>query len=250
MRKVLSQVRRCIDDYEMIGEGEKIAVGVSGGKDSLLLLYALYQLSKFHPKHFTVCAITLDLGFNEADYGPLAVFYEKLGIEYKIEKTDIGEIVFDIRKESNPCALCAKMRRGALHEAALSMGTNKVALGHNKNDVLETFLLCLVYEGRLGCFSPVTWLDRKDIYLIRPLVYMYEYDIRSAVQRLELPVVHNPCPANGVTKRQEMKELIRELGQRYDEFPEKVFGALQRSGLDGWKTPQEGNRRKSGQKMK
>ncbi len=245
MRKILSQIRRCVDDYDMIDEGEKIAVGVSGGKDSLLLLYALHQLSRFHPKRFSVCAVTLDLGFDDADYSPLIAFYEKLGIEYKLEKTDIGEVVFDIRKETNPCALCAKMRRGALHEAALSMGTNKVALGHNKNDVLETFLLCMIYEGRLGCFSPVTWLDRKNIYLIRPMLYLYEYDIKSTVKRLELPVIHNPCPANGATKRQEMKELIREMGQRYDEFPEKVFGALQRSGIDGWTDTRKRRRNES-----
>ena len=234
MRRILSYVRRACDDYNMINEGDKIAVGVSGGKDSMLLLYALKELQRFYPKKFDLMGITLDMGFDGFNPTDVINFCKEKEIEYEIVKTDIKEIVFDIRKETNPCSLCSKMRRGALNEAAKSRGYNKVALGHHNDDVIETFYLCLLYEGKIGCFSPVTHLDRIDIHQIRPLIYAHEHEVKSAVKRLKLPVIKSTCPADGITKRQEVKELISRLDKEIDGSRERVFGALIRSGIDGW----------------
>lgn len=234
MRKILSYVRRAVDDYNMINEGDRIAVGVSGGKDSMLLLYALKELQRFYPKKFDLIGITLDMGFDGFNPKEVIDFCKKHEIEYEIVKTDIKEIVFDIRKETNPCSLCSKMRRGALNEAAKSRGYNKVALGHHNDDVIETFFLCLLYEGKIGCFSPVTHLDRIDIHQIRPLIYAHEHEIKNVVERLELPVIKSTCPADGETKRQDVKNMISKLNRDFEGSRERIFGALIRSGIDGW----------------
>lgn len=233
MRKILSRMRRAVDDYHMIAEGDKIAVGVSGGKDSLTLLCALAELRRFYPNKFDILALSIDMGFDGTDFSKVGELCEKIGVEYIIEKTDIAEVVFHIRKESNPCSLCAKMRRGGVNDLAVKNGCNKVALGHHNEDVLETFFLSLFYEGRLGCFSPVTYLSRKDIHVIRPLIYVAEGDIKGYANRAELPVVYNPCPMDGKSKRQDMKEFING-GQKKDKFfKKKILNAIQ-TGLPAW----------------
>lgn len=238
MRKITSLIRKAVEDYNMISEGDKVAVGVSGGKDSLILLRCLSDLSKYYPKKFTVCGISLDMGFG-ADYSPVQRMCDTLNIEYTVKKTDIKEIIFDIRQEKNPCSLCAKMRRHLLNEAAIETGSRKIALGHHNDDVLETFMLSLMYEGRINCFSPVTHLDRMDVYQIRPMIYVRERDIRGAVRKYDIPVVHNSCPANGVTKRQYMKELITRLEkENYPGLRKRLFTAIQNSEIQGWK-PEE-----------
>lgn len=234
MNKILSHVRRCVEDYDMIQEGDCIAVGVSGGKDSLVLLAALARLREFYPKHFTVEAITLDMGLEGMDYDPVVAYCQRIGVPYTLIKTEIAHVIFDVRKEKNPCSMCAKMRRGALHSAMLERGIHKIALGHHFDDAVETFFLSLFYEGRLSCFQPVTWLDRTDVTQIRPLLYCNENHIRTVAARENLPVVHNPCPADGYTKRQEVKELVQELGERYPNLKSRVFGAMQRLPLAKW----------------
>lgn len=218
----------------MIEENDRIAVGVSGGKDSIALLAGLNGLKRFYPKKFELAAITVDMGFDEFDTSEIKKYCVENNIPYIVEKTDIKEIIFDERKEKNPCSLCSKMRKGALNSAAVNNGYHKVALGHHYNDVIETFFLCLLYEARIGCFSPVSYLDRMGVYQIRPLIYAPEGDIKGMVKRLELPVVKNPCPQDGITKREEMKNFIKELNIKFDSAGEKVFGALKRSGIDGW----------------
>ena len=234
MKKSVSLIRRAIEDYNMINDGDRIAVGVSGGKDSLVLLCALAELKKYYPKKFDIVALTLDLGF-ETDYSPIEKLCASLGVEYKIKHTNFKEIIFDVRKESNPCSLCAKMRRGALNDMALENGCKKVALGHHNDDVLETFFLSLIYEGRINCFSPVTYLDRTDITQIRPMIYVRERDVRGVVRNHELPVVKNKCPVDGVTKRQYMKDLIRQIEKETTPgLRKRLFHAVQYSDIDGW----------------
>ena len=226
MQKLLSKLRKCVQDFNMIQDGDKIAVGLSGGKDSNLLLYALKQYQKFSPQKFELCAITIDMGLKGSDLTPLIEFTKQLDVEHYIIKTDIAEIIFDIRKEKNPCSLCAKMRRGALNDTAKSFGCNKVALAHHMNDVIETFMMSMFFEGRLSTFSPVTHLEKKDIYLIRPFVYVYEKDIRSLVKKNNIPIIKNPCPANGYTQRQNMKELIYKLEKEIPDIKDNIFGAI------------------------
>lgn len=227
MQKLLSYLRRSVDDYNMINEGDKITVGVSGGKDSLALLYSMAKLRDFYPKKFTLCAVTLSMGYEEMNFDAVAQLCEELGVEYVLKETDIAQILFEIRKEKNPCSLCAKMRRGALHDAALEMGSHKVALGHHWDDALETFMLSLVYEGRVNCFSPVTYLDRKDITLIRPLLYAPENYITGFARRFELPVVKNLCPADKHTKREYVKNLITQLEYENPGFKTRLFTAIE-----------------------
>ncbi len=234
MQKMLSHVRRAVDHYHMIDTGDRIAVGVSGGKDSLTLLAVLAELRRFYPKEFEIVAITLEMGYVEMDFSAVANLCEKLGVEYIQIPTQIKQIVFDIRKEENPCSLCAKLRRGALHEAALAAGCKKVALGHHFDDVVETYLLSLFYEGRISCFKPVTFLDRKGVTLIRPLLYAPEYAVRSFARRYALPIVHNPCPADGSTKREEVKTLLKDLEKQFPGLRDRIFGAIQRYPLEGW----------------
>ncbi len=235
MKKILSYTRRAVDDYNMIEYGDKIAVGVSGGKDSMALMLALNSLKRFYPKKFDIVAISLSLGFEEMDFSPLERLAEKENINLVIEKTQISEIVFDVRKEPNPCSLCAKMRRGALHDAAIKNGCNKVALGHHFDDVIETFFLCLFNEARINCFSPVTYLDRKQITMIRPFIYLPEKEIKYFVSKNDIPILHNPCPADGNTKRQYMKDLIRGLEKENKGLYERIFHAIKESEIQGWK---------------
>ncbi len=234
MQMLLSRVRRCVEDYDMIKSGDRIAVGVSAGKDSLSLLWALANLRRFYPQPFELEAVTIDMGFDGMDMSGVGEFCEKLGVRYTVIKTQIKQIVFDIRDESNPCSLCAKLRRGALNDAALSLGCGKVALGHHFDDAVETFLLCLLFEGRLSCFTPVTFLDRRSITAIRPLLYAEESMLRSAARELSLPVVKSTCPKNGGTKRQEVKELALELEARYPDLRKKIFTSMQGLPLGGW----------------
>ena len=235
MRRVLSYVRRAADDYEMIREGDRIAVGVSAGKDSLTLLCALAEMRRFYPKKYEVVAITVDRGFPGADFSAVAALCESLNVPYRVVKTDISTIIFDIRKEKNPCSLCAKMRRGALHNAAKEMGCAAVALGHHFDDVVDTFMLNLFFEGRIGCFQPVTYLTRVELRLIRPLLYMPEKDVRYFANKEKLPVVKSPCPADGNTERAEMKQLLTDLEHRYKGLRYRLFGAIQRGEVDGFK---------------
>ena len=235
MQNMMGRIRRCAEDYNMIAEGDKIAVGVSGGKDSLTLLYLLAALRRYYPAHYELQAVTIDMGLPGMDFSPVAALCEKLEVPYQIKKTEIGPIIFDYRHERNPCSMCAKMRRGALNDVLLSLGCNKIALGHHFDDAVETFLLSLVYEGRISCFQPVTNLDRTGIIQIRPMLYLHEKTIRNFAEREHLPVVHNPCPADKNTKREDVKALLYELEGRYPGLKDNIFGGLQRSPLPGWK---------------
>ena len=232
---LLSYTRRAVDDYSMIEDGDKIAVGVSAGKDSLALLFALSQLRRFYPKKFELIGITVDMGFEGMDFSPIQKFCNELGVEYHIVPTQISKIIFDVRKESNPCSLCAKMRRGALHTAAKELGCNKVALGHHFDDVVETFMLNLFYEGRLGCFQPVTYLSRIDLHVIRPLIYMPEKDVRYFASKVSLPVIYSPCPADKNTERENMKQLLSSIEKENKGLRYRIFGAIQRGEIDGFK---------------
>ena len=236
MKRLLSYTRRAIDDYSMIEEGDKIAVGVSAGKDSLTLLCAMAYLRRFYPKKFDLIAITIDMGFDGGmDFTPIKELCEKLDVPYHIIPTQISKIIFDVRKESNPCSLCAKMRRGALHNAAKELGCTSVALGHHFDDVVETFMLNLFFEGRLGCFSPVTHLSRVGIKLIRPMIYMPEKDVKEFTNKNELPVITSPCPADKTTERESMKQLLHSLERENKGLRYRIFGAITRGELDGFR---------------
>ena len=226
MRKLQSTVRRAITDFNMIEDGDCIAVGVSGGKDSLTLLKVLASMRIFLPQKFTVKALMLDLGFPGTDTKPFEDFCREIDVECIIKKTDIAEVVFDIRKESNPCSLCAKMRRGALNELAVENGCNKVALGHHYDDAIETFYMSLIYEARLGCFDAKCYLDRVGVTVIRPLIYTEEKYITSFAQKTSLPIMHNPCPADGFTKRQYVKNLIADLEKENPDVKKRIFRAI------------------------
>ena len=239
LQKLLSKARRAAEDYNMIEAGETVAVGVSGGKDSLLTLAALARLREFYPKPFEVQAITLETGMPGMSFEPVADYCEKLHVPYIRIAVPVYDIVFQERQEKNPCSLCAKLRRGSLNTALTDLGIRKIALGHHYDDAIETLLMNLLFEGRIGCFQPVTYLDRTGITQIRPLLYCREDDIRRAAQRLRLPVVHNPCPANGHSRRQEVKELIAGLEGRYPDIKQKLFGSLQRYPLYGWNLHEE-----------
>jgi len=238
LQKMLSLTRKAIDDYSMIEEKDNIAVGVSGGKDSMCLLKALSELRRFYPKKYSLSAVTVDMGFKGADFSPVSEFCRENNIEYRIIKTQIAQIIFDVRKESNPCSLCAKMRRGALHTAAKELGCNKVALGHHFDDVVETFMLNLFHEGRIGCFQPVTYLSRIDLHVIRPLIYMPEKDVRYFASKVALPVISSPCPADKNTERETMKQLLHSLERENPGLRYRIFGAMQRSRIDGFKPTQ------------
>ena len=234
LQKVMSYVRRAIDDYHMIEEGDKIAVGISGGKDSLVMLYALNGLKRFYPKKFEIHAVTVDLGFDNLNLDKIKQLCENLNVEYTIVKTDIAKIIFEDRKESNPCSLCAKMRKGALNDAIKACGCNKVAYAHHKDDVVETMLMSLIFEGRFHTFSPITYLDRMDIHVIRPLMYMNEADVIGFVNKYDVPVVKSPCPADGYTKREYIKNLLRQLNLDNPGVKERMFTAIQNGNMKGW----------------
>lgn len=234
LQQVLSRVRKAVDDYHMIEDDDKIAIGISGGKDSLTLLYALNSLKRFYPKHFEIHAVTVDLGFDNLNLDKIKELCSSLNIEYTIVKTDIAKIIFEDRKESNPCSLCAKMRKGALNEAIKAAGCNKVAYAHHKDDVVETMLMSLIYEGRFHTFSPVTYLDRMDLTVIRPLMYMNESDVIGFVNKYKVPVVKSPCPADGHTKREYIKKLLQQLNLENPGVKERMFTAIQNGNLKGW----------------
>lgn len=234
IQRILGQVRRAIQDYDMIETDDKIAVGVSGGKDSMTLLTALQQLQKFYPKKFELEAISLTMGIGNADFTPVAEYCRNTGVNYTIEETNIGKIIFEIRQEQNPCSMCANLRRGALHNVAKKLGCNKVALGHHKDDAIETLLLSTFFEGRIHTFSPVTYMERKDLYLIRPLIYVEEKQIKSLSKSGHFPIVKSPCHIDGKTKRQYIKDLISELQKDKDDIKSNLFGAIKRAEIDGW----------------
>ena len=233
MQKLIGLVRRCVQDYHMIEEGDRIGVGVSGGKDSVALLAFLAELRKYNDKAFDVEAITIDMGLG-MDYTPIEELCKRLDVKFNLIHTEIGPIIFDHRKEKNPCSMCAKMRRGALNQAILDRGMNKLALGHHYDDAVETFMMSLIYEGRISCFQPVTDLDRTGIIQIRPMLYIHEKTIDSFVTRNDLPIITNRCPVDKYTKREEIKQLVYDLSATYPDLKERIFGAMQRLPLPEW----------------
>jgi len=233
MQKLIGLVRRCVQDYKMIEEGDRIGVGVSGGKDSVALLAFLADLRKYNDKKFEVEAVTIDMGLG-MDYSSIEEYCRQIDVSFNLVKTEIGPIIFEHRKEKNPCSMCAKMRRGALNQAILDRGLNKLALGHHYDDAVETFVMSLIYEGRISCFQPVTDLDRTGIIQIRPMLYIHEKTIDSFVTRNQLPVITNRCPVDKYTKREEIKQLVYDLSATYPDLKERIFGAMQRLPLPEW----------------
>ena len=234
LQRLLSFTRKAVDEYQMIEENDRIAVGISGGKDSLTLLYALHGLKRFYPKPFDLCAVTVDLGFEGFDLSPIQKLCRELEIPYQIVPSEIYHILFDIRKESNPCSLCAKMRKGALNQAVKEMGCNKVAYAHHKDDIVETMLLSLIFEGRFYSFSPRTYLDRMDLTVIRPLMFVEEKDVVGFRNKYQLPVVESKCPVDGYTKRQYAKELLLRLDREHPGAKERMFHAILNGKIKGW----------------
>lgn len=236
LQQLYSYTRKAIDDYHMIDEGDHIAVGISGGKDSLAMLYALNGLKRFYPVSFSLTAVTVDLGFENLNLDRITALCAELGVPYHIVKTDIGRIIFEDRKESSPCALCAKMRKGALNQAMKELGCGKVAYAHHKDDVVETMLLSLIFEGRFHSFAPVTYLDRMDMTVIRPLIYVQEADVIGFVNKYDIPVVKSPCPADGHTKREYVHLLLQQLNRENPGVKERMFHAVQDM-VPAWKIP-------------
>ena len=234
LQRLLNYTRKAVDEYDMIQENDHIAVGISGGKDSLTLLYALHGLKRFYPKKFKLSAITVDLGFEDFDLSPILSLCKELDIPYRIVRSDIYNILFHVRKESNPCSLCAKMRKGALNQAVKEMGCNKVAYAHHKDDIIETMLLSLIFEGRFHSFSPRTYLDRMDLTVIRPLMFVDEMDVIGFKNKYALPVVKSKCPVDGHTKRQYAKELLRSLNEENPGVRERMFHAIVTGDISGW----------------
>lgn len=236
MRKTVSKVRAAVEKYDMINEGDHISVGVSGGKDSVVLLSSLAELRRFYPHKFELEAITLDpqFGGTPGDYNQIRELCKRLHVNYTVKRTDLWQIIFEIRKESNPCSLCARMRRGALHDLSKELGCNKIALGHHMDDAVETFYMNIFNGGRIGSFSPVTYLSRKDLHMIRPLIFLTENETSAAAKRLNLPVVKSKCPADGVTERENVKKLLKRLETDYPDINEKTVSAMQRSCISGW----------------
>lgn len=234
LQQVLSYVRKATDDYQMIENGDRIAVGISGGKDSLTLLWALKHLKRFYPVSFDICAVTVDLGFKNLNLDRIKALCRELDVEYTIVETDIAQIIFEDRQEENPCSLCSKMRKGALNQAVKNLGCNKIAYAHHKDDVVETMLMSLIFEGRFHTFAPVTYLDRTELTVIRPLIYMNEADVIGFVHKYNVPVVKSPCPADGHTKREYVKNLLKELNRENPGVKERMFTAVKSGNLKGW----------------
>jgi tRNA(Ile)-lysidine synthase TilS/MesJ len=234
LQQLLSHTRKAVDEYQMIQEGDHIAVGISGGKDSLTLLYALKGLQRFYPNHFKLSAITVDLGYSDCDFAPVEELCNELQMPYRIVKTDIAKILFEERKESNPCSLCAKMRKGALNQAAKEMGCNKVAYAHHKDDMIETMILSLFFEGRFYSFSPKTYLERTDLTVIRPIMFVDEADVIGFRNKYNLPVVISKCPIDGYTKRQYAKELLADLNRQNPGIKQRMFTAIVNGNIPGW----------------
>lgn len=235
LQKLMSLTRKAVDEFSMIQPQDKIAVGISGGKDSLTLLYALCGLRRFYPNPFTIEAITVSLGFDGFDLAPIKALCDQLEVSYTVVETEIGKIIFEDRKEENPCSLCAKMRKGAFNEAAKRLGCNKIAYAHHKDDVVETLLMSLILEGRIHTFAPVTYLNRMDLTLIRPLIYVDEADVKGFMNKYELPVVKNPCPADGFTQREYAKNLLAALGREHPGTKERMFTAILNGNLPSWR---------------
>lgn len=241
LQKLLSRVRYAVQKYDMIKEGDKIAVGISGGKDSLALLCAMSELRKFYPEHFELCAVMVDMGFHKTEAAPpppdisgIRELCRRLNVPFYVHNSEIARVIFDVRKEKNPCSLCARMRRGVLHDAVKECGCNKLALGHHFDDAAETLMLNLFFEGRFGSFSPVTRLTIKDLIMVRPLIYTHEKDIKSFIRKASLPVIESPCPADGNTERAIMKEYLGDFDVRHRGLYERLVGALERGEVDGW----------------
>ena len=234
MEHLTSLVRRCVEDYDMIQEGDRIAVGISGGKDSLALLCSLASLRRYYPKKFTLAAITIGIGFDDMDFSGVRELCRRLDVDYIYVESDIRHVVFDVKQEKNPCSLCVKMRKGLLNDTLIANGITKVAFGHHMDDAVETYLMSLIYEGRISCFRPVTFMDRSGVTQIRPMLYADEAMTASVTRRYNLPVVKNTCPMDGVSKRQDVKELIEKLSLEQKDFKPKVFRAIQRFPMPGW----------------
>ncbi len=246
MERFIGRVRKCLQEYRMIQRGDVVAVGVSGGKDSLALLYALQALRSYYPEPFELRAVTLDLGFPETDLSPVGVFCDRLGVPWDVERTELYQLIFEERKEQNPCALCSRMRRAALCELARKRGAGKLALAHSFDDAVETFLMSLLFEGRLHCFDPVTVYE--GVTVIRPMLYAGEAAVRKTAQALTLPVIRSGCPMDGLSRRAEVKDLVSELSRRYPGFKSRVMGAMQRLPLYGWKIETEAGEDENGNK--
>lgn len=236
LQRLLSHTRRAVDHYHLIDEGDKIAVGISGGKDSLTLLYALHGLRRFYPKHFELVAVTVDLGLPDFDTSEIENLCAQLSVPYHKVKTEIYQIIFDARHETNPCSLCAKMRKGALNDEIRHLGCNKVAYAHHMDDIIETFLMSLIYEGRINTFAPNTHLDRTGLQVIRPLIYVEEREIVAFKKKYDLPVVKAKCPADGSTKRETMKKLVRSLQAENPRIRTVLFSAIEHGNIPGWET--------------
>ena len=234
LQRLLSLIRQAVDQYEMIEEGDHIAIGISGGKDSLTLLWGLAHLQKFYPKHFSLSAITVDIGIDTMNLEPIKALCQEIQVPYEIVPTEIGKILFDIRKETNPCSLCSKLRKGALNNKALEMGCNKIAYAHHKDDLIETAMMSLLYEGRFYAFSPVTHLDRTDLTVIRPLMFVSEADVKGFRNKYQLPVCKNPCPMDGHTRREYVKNLIHTLNMENPGVKDRLFRAVIEGHIDGW----------------
>ena len=245
MQKIYGYLRRACKEFDLISDGDRIAVGVSGGKDSMVLLAGLSGMRRFYGKKYEICAVTVDPRFNktDTDYSAVERLCEKLGVEFHLIKTDIAQIVFDVRKEPNPCSLCAKMRRGALCGAARELSCNKIALGHNNDDAVETFMMNLIHEGRIGCFAPISHMDKTDITVIRPLVLAPEHAVISAARRNNFEIVKSPCPEDKHTARQDAKELLRSLEREDRGVKARIFGAMRRAGIDDWGGAEYGQKR-------
>lgn len=226
MKKTLGCLRRADEDWNLINDGDKIAIGISGGKDSLLMTRALSLYKQFSKKNFEIIGITIDLGLKPFDLSNVKSYCENLGIEYHVIDTEIGDIIFNIRKEKNPCSLCAKMRKGVLYDTAVSLGCNKIALGHHKDDLIDTFFMSMIYEGRLTALKPIFHLSRCGLTAIRPLIYLPEAHVINSIDRLKLPVTKSPCPANGNTKRDEIRTLVKHMCVEYPDFKDKVYLAI------------------------
>ena len=235
LQRLYSLTRKAIEEYSMIEENDKIAVGISGGKDSLALLYALHGLQRFYPKKFEIEAITVNLNSGNMDFTPINELCSSLGVHYTIVDTEIYDIIFNHRKEKNPCSLCAKMRKGTLNDEAKLLGCNKIAYAHHKDDIIETMMMSMIYEGRIHTFSPVTYLDRMDLTLIRPFLYVKECDVVSLSKKIPMPIVKNTCPADGFTKRETIKDLLKHIEKTQPGAKERIFTAIKtRSGIYGW----------------
>ena len=235
MQRILSGLRKAIENYNMIEEGDKIAIGLSGGKDSITLVMALKALQRFYPKKFDIIAVSVNPGFDFFDSAFLQETCKNIGVEYVEAQSYIKDIVFDIRKEKNPCSLCANVRRGILNSTAIEHGCNKIALGHNEDDVLETFFLNLLYAGNISTFAPVSYMDRSKITLIRPMIYLSEREIRKFIKRQNITVMPKSCPMDGVSKREYMKELIAKLVLDIPTVRANIMGAIKRANINGWK---------------